>query len=148
MAEALPIEGSQMNRWLVSGPILQGPPRGSRHAAGVDVLTHPSHNHGVSDGQANPEDRVRDGARLLELSAPGNALIERTARTLPAASAGGIASSVMRCGLSGQRSRTEALRRRHDRKIVIIEREIGTITGRVVQTMFDFQPATTSRILV
>ena len=34
-----------------------------------------------------------------------------------------------------------------DQRIVTIVREIGTITGRVVQTMFDVQPATASRIL-
>jgi DNA-binding Lrp family transcriptional regulator len=34
-----------------------------------------------------------------------------------------------------------------DRKIVTIVREIGTITDRVVQAMFDVQPATASRIL-
>jgi len=34
-----------------------------------------------------------------------------------------------------------------DRKIVTIVREIGTITGRVVRTMFDVQLATASRIL-
>lgn len=28
-----------------------------------------------------------------------------------------------------------------------VVREVGTITGRVVQTMFDVQPATASRIL-
>lgn len=34
-----------------------------------------------------------------------------------------------------------------DRKIVTIVAEAGTITGRMVQTMFDVQPATASRIL-
>ena len=34
-----------------------------------------------------------------------------------------------------------------DQKIVTVVREIGSITGRVVQTMFDVQPATASRIL-
>lgn len=34
-----------------------------------------------------------------------------------------------------------------DRKIVSIVREVGTVNGRVVQTMFDVQPATASRIL-
>lgn len=33
-----------------------------------------------------------------------------------------------------------------DRKIVTIVAEAGTITGRIVQTMFDVQPATASRI--
>lgn len=34
-----------------------------------------------------------------------------------------------------------------DQKIVTVVREVGSITGRVVQTMFDVQPATASRIL-
>jgi len=86
-------------------------------------------------------------ARLLELSAPGDALIERTADT--ARSSRGeyrlVGDAVRALGPAiAYRARSGD---DTDRKIVTIVREIGTITGRVVRTMFDVQPATASRIL-
>lgn len=86
-------------------------------------------------------------AKLLELSAPGHALIERTADTarskkgeyrLVGEALRALGAAVTYRARSGDDT---------DRKIVTMVREAGTITGRMVQTMFDVQPATASRIL-
>lgn len=86
-------------------------------------------------------------SKLLELSAPGSALIERTADT--ARSKRGeyrlVGDAVRALGPAityRARSGVDT-----DRKIMTIVREVGAINGRVVQTMFDIQPATASRIL-
>ena len=86
-------------------------------------------------------------AKLLELSAPGGGLIERTADT--ARSKRGeyrlIGDAIRALGAAiSYRARSGD---DTDRKIVTIVAEAGTITGRIVQTMFDVQPATASRIL-
>lgn len=94
--------------------------------------------------RSEPETEVR----LLELSAPaGEGLIERTADTarsrkgeyrLVGEVVRALGSAISYRARSGDDT---------DRKIVSIVREMGTINGRVVQTMFDVQPATASRIL-
>lgn len=86
-------------------------------------------------------------AKLMELSAPGGALIERTADT--ARSGRGeyrlVGEAIRALGVAvSYRARSGD---DTDQKIVTVVREVGTITGRVVQTMFDVQPATASRIL-
>lgn len=86
-------------------------------------------------------------AKLLELSAPGVALIERTADT--ARSTKGeyrlVGEAIRALGVAvSYRARSGD---DTDHKIVTVVREVGTITGRVVQTMFDVRPATASRIL-
>jgi len=86
-------------------------------------------------------------AKLLELSAPGMALIERTADT--ARSSKGeyrlVGEAIRALGVAvSYRARSGD---DTDHKIVTVVQEVGTITGRVVQTMFDVQPATASRIL-
>ncbi|WP_198684010.1 ATP-binding protein [Brachybacterium sp. YJGR34] len=84
---------------------------------------------------------------LMRLSAPGDALLERTADSArsrqgeyrlvgPAVRALGAAVTYRR------RSGDDT-----DRKVVEIVREAGQINGRMVQTMFDVKPATASRIL-
>ena len=85
--------------------------------------------------------------KLMELSAPGVALIERTADT--AHSSRGeyrlVGDAIRALGVAvSYRARSGD---DTDQKIVTVVREIGSITGRVVQTMFDVQPATASRIL-
>ena len=92
-----------------------------------------------------PEAEVE--AKLLELSAPGVALIERTADT--ARSSKGeyrlVGEAIRALGVAvSYRARSGD---DTDQKIVTVVREVGTITGRVVQTMFDVRPATASRIL-
>ena len=86
-------------------------------------------------------------AKLLELSAPGGALVERTADTarskrgeyrLVGEAIRALGPAIAYRARSGDDT---------DRKIVTIVAEAGTITGRIVQTMFDVQPATASRIL-
>jgi len=86
-------------------------------------------------------------ARLLDLSAPGNSLVERTADTarskrgeyrLVGEAVRALGPAVTYRARSGDDT---------DRKIVTIVHEVGTINGRIVQTMFDVQPATASRIL-
>ncbi|THJ68757.1 transcriptional regulator [Arthrobacter echini] len=86
-------------------------------------------------------------AVLLHLSAPGQALVERTADTarsrrgeyrLVGEALRSLGSAVTYRARSGDDT---------DRKIVEMVREVGKITGRMVQTMFDVQPATASRIL-
>lgn len=86
-------------------------------------------------------------ARLLELSAPGGALVERTADTarskrgeyrLVGEAIRALGPAIAYRARSGDDT---------DRKIVTIVAEAGTITGRIVQTMFDVKPATASRIL-
>lgn len=86
-------------------------------------------------------------ARLMELSAPGVGLIERTADS--ARSAKGeyrlVGDAIRALGPAvSYRARSGD---DTDRKIVTIVGEAGTINGRMVQTMFDVQPATASRIL-
>lgn len=85
--------------------------------------------------------------KLLELSAPGGALVERTADTarsrrgeyrLVGEAIRALGAAISYRARSGDDT---------DRKIVTIVAEVGTITGRMVQTMFDVQPATASRIL-
>lgn len=85
--------------------------------------------------------------RLLELSAPGSALLERTADT--ARSAKGeyrlVSGAVKALGPAvTYRSRSGD---DTDKKIVTLVGEMGSINGKVVQTMLDVQPATASRIL-
>lgn len=86
-------------------------------------------------------------AKLLELSAPGGALVERTADTarsrrgeyrLVGEAIRALGPSISYRARSGDDT---------DRKIGTIVAEAGTVTGRIVQTMFDVQPATASRIL-
>lgn len=86
-------------------------------------------------------------ARLLELSAPGVGLIERTADTahsrrgeyrLVGSAIRALGPAVAYRTRSGDDS---------DRKIITIVSETGSVTGRVVQALFDVQPATASRIL-
>lgn len=86
-------------------------------------------------------------SRLMALSAPGNALIERTADTarsrrgeyrLVGSALQALGPAITYRARSGEDT---------DRKIVTLVREVGMVTGRVVQTMFDVQPATASRIL-
>lgn len=86
-------------------------------------------------------------ARLLELSAPGGALVERTADTarskrgeyrLVGEAIRALGPAIAYRARSGDDT---------DRKIVTIVAEAGAITGRIVQTMFDVKPATASRIL-
>lgn len=86
-------------------------------------------------------------ARLLALSAPGTALIERTPDT--AHSAAGqyrlVGDAIRELGAAvtyRARSGSDT-----DRKIIAIVEGSGMITGRVVQQIFDVQPATASRIL-
>src|SRR5665647_1761860 len=74
-------------------------------------------------------------ARLLELSAPGDALIERTADT--ARSRRGeyrLVGDAVRALGPAIAYRVSRSGDDTDSKIVTIVREIGTITGRVVQT--------------
>lgn len=84
---------------------------------------------------------------LMDLSAPGNALVERTADTarsqvgeyrLVGDAVRDLGAAITYRARSGDDS---------DRKVIEIVREMGQITGRVVQTMFDVKPATASRIL-
>lgn len=86
-------------------------------------------------------------AKLLELSASGSGFIERTADTtrsktglyrLVGEAVRALGPAVAYRARSGDDS---------DRKIITIVREVGTVNGRIVQTMFDVQPATASRIL-
>ncbi len=86
-------------------------------------------------------------AKLLELSAPGGALVERTADTarskrgeyrLVGEAIRALGPSISYRARSGDDT---------DRKIGTIVAEAGTVTGRIVQSMFDVQPATASRIL-
>lgn len=86
-------------------------------------------------------------AKLLELSAPGRALVERTADTarsrrgeyrLVGEAIRDLGPAIAYRATSGDDS---------ERKIVTIVAEVGTITGRTVQTVFDVRPATASRIL-
>lgn len=85
--------------------------------------------------------------QLLALSSPGQAIVERTADT--ARSKWGtyrLSGEVIRAlgpavtyrSRSGDDS---------DRKVITMVREAGVITGRMVQTMFDVEPATASRLL-
>ena len=85
--------------------------------------------------------------RLLELSAPGSALIERTAETTHSRYGEYrlVGDAIRELGSAiGYRARSGD---DTDRKIIAIVREFGMIKGRIVQTMFDVQPATASRIL-
>ncbi|MDA8437616.1 MAG: putative DNA binding domain-containing protein [Propionibacterium sp.] len=86
-------------------------------------------------------------ARLLELSAPGMGLLERTADTahsrrgeyrLVGSAIRALGPAVSYRTRSGDDS---------DRKIITIVSEMGSINGRIVQALFDVQPATASRIL-
>lgn len=84
---------------------------------------------------------------LMRLSAPGSALLERTADT--ARSSWGeyrlTGTAVRELGTAiTYRSRSGD---DTDRKVIEIVREADRITGRMVQTMFDVKPATASRIL-
>lgn len=86
-------------------------------------------------------------AKLLELSAPGDALIERTADTARSKRGeyrlvGGAIRALGPAVTYRARSGDDTAR-----KIVTIVGEAGTINGRMVQAMFDVQPATASRIL-
>lgn len=90
---------------------------------------------------------VEAEARLMDLSAPGDALIERTADSarskfgeyrLVGEAVRSLGAAVTYRARSGDDT---------DRKVIAIVREMGSINGRVVQTMFDVQPATASRIL-
>jgi len=84
----------------------------------------------------------------LELSAPGNALIERTADTARSSRGEYRLVGEAVTGTRTSHRRTEPARATtRTAKIVTIVAEIGTLPGRVVQTMFDVQPATASRIL-
>lgn len=93
------------------------------------------------------KDETEAEAILLHLSAPAHALIERTADS--ARSRRGeyrlVGEALRSLGSAvGYRARSGD---DTDRKIVEMVREVGKITGRMVQTMFDVQPATASRIL-
>lgn len=86
-------------------------------------------------------------ARLLDLSAPGTGLIERTADTAHSRKGeyrlvGPAIRSLGRAVAYRTRSGDDS-----DRKIIALVKEMGSINGRVVQTMFDVQPSTASRIL-
>ena len=86
-------------------------------------------------------------AVLMALSAPGDSLIERTAKSARSArgeyrltgeAVRALGHAVSYRARSGDDS---------DRKIIAVVQEMGEINGRVVQTMFDVQPATASRML-
>lgn len=85
--------------------------------------------------------------QLLSMSSPGQAIIERTAET--ARSKWGtyrLSGDVVR-----QLGTAITYRARSgddtDRKVITMVREAGVINGRMVQTIFDVEPSTASRIL-
>lgn len=85
--------------------------------------------------------------QLLSMSSPGQAIIERTAET--ARSKWGtyrLSGEVIR-----QLGPAVTYRARSgddtDRKVITMVREAGVVNGRMVQTIFDVEPATASRIL-